>query len=319
MKIVLIGAGSIQFGKVTLGDIFQSKILEHSEIILVDINNDALQKTLQLAADYLAKSKRPFTVSATTDRKEALRGADAVVISIEIGDRFKLWDMDWTIPQEYGIEQVYGENGGAGGTFHALRIIPSILAICDDVVRICPNALVINYSNPMTAITTTVLRKHPNLKFIGLCHEIASLERYLPEILDTTWTNLSTRAAGLNHFSVVLEAHYKDTGIDAYPDIMKKGPAFFAREPGFSNLLEYTRKTGKFYQSEGSRKRFTDLSFNGKEWADRQLFKVIMEHFHVLPITVDSHFGEYISWAADVSDLKGIKDFYTYYQLGLSN
>ncbi|BCQ45734.1 hypothetical protein ERHA55_32610 [Erwinia rhapontici] len=114
-KIVLVGAGSAQFGYGTLGDIFQSRALYGSEIILHDINPVALAVTEKTAKDFLAKEDLPFIVSATTDRRTALRGAEFVIISIEVGDRFALWDLDWQIPQQYGIQQVYGENGGPGG------------------------------------------------------------------------------------------------------------------------------------------------------------------------------------------------------------
>lgn len=174
-KIVLVGAGSAQFGYGTLGDIFQSKTLYGSEIVLHDINPAALAVTEKTARDFLAAEDLPFTVSATTDRKTALRGAEFVIISIEVGDRFALWDLDWQIPQQYGIQQVYGENGGPGGLFHSLRIIPPILDICADVADICPNAWVFNYSNPMSRICTTVHRRFPQLNFVGMCHEIASL------------------------------------------------------------------------------------------------------------------------------------------------
>ena len=233
MKIALFGAGSAQFGYGTLGDIFQSEVLAGAEIALMDINGEALAKVQKTAEDYILEHGLDFRITGTTDRKEALRAADFVIISIEVGDRFKLWDMDWKIPMQYGIAQVYGENGGPGGIFHALRITPPIMEICDDVMALCPDAVVFNYSNPMTAITTAVLRKHPSLKFVGMCHEIASLERYLPEILGTDISNLKLRAAGLNHFSVLLEASYVDSGKDAYPDILEKAPGFFEREPGF--------------------------------------------------------------------------------------
>ena len=147
-KIVLVGAGSAQFGYGTLGDIFQSRALYGSEIILHDINPVALAVTEKTAQDFLAKEDLPFIVSATTDRRTALRGAEFVIISIEVGDRFALWDLDWQIPQQYGIQQVYGENGGPGGLFHSLRIIPPILDICADVADICPDAWIFNYSNP---------------------------------------------------------------------------------------------------------------------------------------------------------------------------
>lgn len=314
-KIVLVGAGSAQFGYGTLGDIFQSKTLYGSEIVLHDINPAALAVTEKTARDFLATEDLPFTVSATTDRKIALSGAAFVIISIEVGDRFALWDLDWQIPQQYGIQQVYGENGGPGGLFHSLRIIPPILDICADVADICPNAWIFNYSNPMSRICTTVHRRFPQLNFVGMCHEIASLERYLPEMLGTSFENLNLRAAGLNHFSVLLEASYKDSGKDAYADVRAKAPDYFSRLPGYSDILAYTRNHGKLVQTEGSTERD---ALGGKDsaypWADRTLFKEILEKFHHLPITGDSHFGEYIRWASEVSDHRGILDFYTFYR-----
>jgi alpha-galactosidase len=314
-KIVLVGAGSAQFGYGTLGDIFQSKTLYGSEIVLHDINPSALAVTEKTARDFLAAEDLPFTVSATTDRKTALKGAEFVIISIEVGDRFALWDLDWQIPQQYGIQQVYGENGGPGGLFHSLRIIPPILDICADVADICPNAWIFNYSNPMSRICTTVHRRFPQLNFVGMCHEIASLERYLPEMLGTSFENLNLRAAGLNHFSVLLEASYKDSGKDAYGDVRAKAPDYFSRLPGYSDILAYTRTHGKLVQTEGSTERD---ALGGKDsaypWADRTLFKEILEKFHHLPITGDSHFGEYIRWASEVSDHRGILDFYTFYR-----
>lgn len=314
-KIVLVGAGSAQFGYGTLGDIFQSKTLYGSEIVLHDINPAALAVTEKTARDFLAAEDLPFTVSATTDRKTALNGAAFVIISIEVGDRFALWDLDWQIAQQYGIQQVYGENGGPGGLFHSLRIIPPILDICADVADICPNAWIFNYSNPMSRICTTVHRRFPQLNFVGMCHEIASLERYLPEMLGTSFDNLTLRAAGLNHFSVLLEASYKDSGKDAYADVRAKAPDYFSRLPGYSDILAYTRTHGKLVQTEGSTERD---ALGGKDsaypWADRTLFKEILEKFHHLPITGDSHFGEYIRWASEVSDHRGILDFYTFYR-----
>lgn len=314
-KIVLIGAGSAQFGYGTLGDIFQSATLAGSAIVLHDINPIALAATEQTAKKFIAERDLPFTISATTDRKAALKGAEFIMISIEVGDRFALWDMDWNLPQQYGIPQVYGENGGPGGLFHSLRIIPPILAICDDIADICPNAWIFNYSNPMSRICTTVNRKFPQLNFVGMCHEIASLERYLPEILNTPFSNLELRAGGLNHFSVLLNARYRDSGNDAYPDVRAKAPAYFEKLPGYSDILAYTQKHGKLIETEGSTERD---SLGGMDstypWADRTLFKEILAKFNYLPITGDSHFGEYISWAYDVSDHRGILDFYTFYR-----
>ena len=319
MKIVLIGAGSMQFGTSTLGDIFHSDLLEKSEVVLVDIDKVALKKMEQMAKEYLLKANKNFIVKATDDRSVALFNADVVIISIEIGNRFLFWDIDWTLPQQYGIKQVYGENGGAGGTFHAFRIIPVILDICSDIIEFCPDAFVLNYSNPMTAICTTIKRAYPQLKFFGLCHEIASIKRDLPIILDTPEENLFTRAAGLNHLSILTLARYLNTGKDAYPDILHNAPSFFEKELGYSDLLEYANMhQGKIPQTEGSGGRFKlPWEESRRPWTDRLLFKILLERYHFLPITSDSHLGEYINWAWEVSDNKGIKDFYQVYQMML--
>lgn len=318
MKIVLIGAGSAQFGLGMVGDIFQSRILEGCEIDLVDINSEALSHVYQKTISFKQEHSLPFIIKATTDRTEVLPNADVVVISVEVGNRFKLWDIDWTLPQQYGIHQVYGENGGAGGVFHALRITPIILDICDDIVKYCPNAYVFNYSNPMTAITTTVLRKYPHLKLIGMCHEIASIKKYVPFILQIPYEELQLRAAGLNHFSVLLSALRKPSGEDVYPQLLKKALAFFATLPGYSDLLEQYRLHGTLLATEGSSEVLPESLTNKRQWADRCAFRFILQNYHLLPITTDSHIGEYIAWAHEIVDHRGIKDFYEYYQLLLS-
>lgn len=277
-RIVLIGAGSAQFGLGTLTDLFQSEPLRGSTIVLHDINPQALERVLKLGKEYAEAHNLPFTLEATTSRPEALKGANFCIISIEVGNRFLLWEQDWHIPLQYGIRQVYGENGGPGGLFHSLRIIPPILEICGDVMRICPEAYVFNFSNPMSRICTTVKRKYPDLKLTGLCHEIASLERHLPYILDMPFEKIAVVAGGLNHFSFLLEAHDRTTGQDLYSEIRAKAPAYFEGKP------------------------------------ERGLFRLLFERFGYLPITTDSHMGEYIQWAWDVVDHKGILDFYAWYK-----
>lgn len=319
MKIVLIGAGSAQFGFDILGDICSSRALRGADIALVDINDEALARVYSAGTEFMQAHGLDLRLSAHTDRREALRGADFVVISIEVGKRFELWEQDWRIPQQYGIPQVYGENGGAGGIFHALRIVPPILDICEDCAALCPDAFIFNFSNPMTAITTTVLRRFPGLRFYGLCHEIASLERYLPLMLQTPFSNLELRAGGLNHFSVLVSAQYRDSGRDAYPDILARAPAFFETLPGYSDVLEYIMSTGIIPTTEGAA-GLPDIgrSESRRPWSDRGVFRQILERFHLLPITSDSHIGEYIAWAHEVVDHKGILDFYTLYKASFS-
>ncbi len=317
-KIVLIGAGSAQFGYGTLGEIFATQALSESEVVLLDIDPTALQRVSDAAVSFVAEQGLKVRLSATTDRTEALDRADFVVISIEVGDRFKLWEQDWQVPQQYGIRQVYAENGGPGGLFHSLRIIPPILEICEDIQRICPEALVFNYSNPMSRICTTVHRNLPELNFVGLCHEVASLERYLPTILGVPFEELEVTAAGLNHFSCLLEARYRRDGRDAYPDIRAKAPEFFARIPGASDYLEHFLEKGRLIETEGFVKRDPSVHRSTREWTERRLFQMVLERLDLLPITTDSHFGEYTAWAFDAADHRGILDFYRYYKLGLA-
>ena len=251
MKIVLVGAGSLQFGTKILGDIFSSSLLDGAEIVLNDINKKATNRVMHLAQQFISSNCLTHKIVVEPNLMTALRGAKFVVISIEVGDRFKLWDMDWQIPQQYGVQQVYGENGGPGGLFHSLRIIPPILEICQKIIDIAPKAIVFNYSNPMSRICTTVHRKFPELNFIGMCHEIASLERHLPPMLEQPITNIKYRAAGLNHFSILTDVTYIDTGADAYPDVRARAENYFSQMPGYSEILTAARKLGKAVETEG--------------------------------------------------------------------
>jgi len=310
MKIVLIGAGSAQFGLGMLGDIFQCSALRGSEVTLHDIKAEALASVASKARLFVAQKGLPFAISATSDRAEALRGADYCIIAIEVGDRFRLWEQDWRIPQQYGLKQVFGENGGPGGLFHALRIIPPILEICADLLRICPEVYVFNYSNPMTRICTAVRRKHPELRFFGLCHEVDSLAIHLPRMLETPLSNLQYRAGGLNHFGVLLSVRYRDSGRDAYPDVRARAAAYFQNMPEFRALLDYIERTGRFPDGADAE----ELRARARAWGERGLFRVLLETYGCLPVTTDSHLGEYLPWAHEVVDHWGILDFYARYK-----
>ena len=311
-KIVLIGAGSAQFGLGTLGDIFTSPTLGDAEMVLHDINAEALARVHSAATAYASENGLRQRISSEMDLPAALDGANFVIVSIEVGDRFALWEQDWRIPQQYGIPQVYGENGGPGGLFHALRIIPPILEICRQTLEAAPGATVFNYSNPMSRICTTVHRRFPDLRFVGLCHEIASLERHLPPMLGCSRSDLHFRAAGLNHFSVLAEVTVR--GEDAYPEVRARAPGYFGSLPGYSELLAHSRSTGRSVETEGFLASPEIKAGTVRPWSDRRLFADVLERFGRLPITTDSHFGEYLGWAHDAADHRGILDFFEYYQ-----
>ena len=309
-RIVLIGAGSAQFGFEMLGDIFQSPALQDCHVVLHDINAEALARVHKVGEERVEAKGLRVSLSATTSRREALRGATVCVIAIEVGDRFALWEQDQAIPRQLGFSQVFGENGGPGGMFHSLRVIPPILEICRDIAEICPEAWVFNYSNPMSRICTTVHRAFPELRFIGLCHEISSLYQHLPLILETPISNIEFRAGGLNHFSVLVQASYRDSGLDAYPDILEKAPDYFANLPDLGSVLK------ELFVAEAGSTPFSEpaLREGAKPWAERGVFRALLENFHCLPITSDSHIGEYLQWAGEVADHRAILDFFVYYQ-----
>lgn len=277
------------FGLGAVGDVLKSKYLEGSTIVLNDINPESLAFVTGIANKYIEQQKLNFTVEAHTTLDTALKGCDFCVISIEVGDRHALWEQDWKIPMQYGFKQVYGENGGPGGLFHALRIIPPILHICGKINDICPDAHVINLSNPMVRIMHAISTKYPALQCTGICHEVFSLIEHLPIMLNTPAENLVLQAGGFNHFSVLVDAKYKDSGKDAYPDIRAKAPSYFATAPAVFGYI-----------------------------GERKLFQEILKRFDVLPITTDSHFGEYIPWAQSAVDHRGIVEFYNSYKTEMS-
>ena len=292
-KIVLIGAGSANFGLEAVSDIFKSLPLEGSEIMLHDTDQEALKETLAVGKKYKTEWGVNFSLNATSNRRDALKDATFVVISIEVSPRFGLWDEDWKYPQQFGFKQIYAENGGPGGLFHSLRIIPPILEICEDINQICPGAYVFNFSNPMQRICHAVTVKYPEMKFIGLCHAIAEMERDLPELMDTEFKNIEYRAGGLNHISILTEVKYKDSQKDAYPLIRDKATEYY------KNYVIDFEKMNEQSTSPG---------------AERGIFLKLFETYNYLPITTDSHLGEYLPWAHSIADHHAILHFYKSYK-----
>ena len=171
-----------------------------------------------------------------------------------------------------------------------MRQIPAIINICEDIEKICPESFIFSYSNPMQRICHALTTRFPKLKIVGLCHEISSMNRQLPTLMDTNLDNIEFEAGGLNHLSILLHAKYKDSGEDGYPLIKKKF------EDYYSSLVN---------DHEG---------FYSKAGAERGVFFELFKKYGYLPITTDSHLGEYLSWAYSVADHDGILDFYDNYK-----
>lgn len=219
-KIVLIGAGSIIFGPSTVRDILLSPALHGSEIVLVDVDGANLEKVLAYARSLNEMAGAGCRFTATTDRRQALPGADFVVVSVAV-ERERLWKLDWEIPLKHGIRHVLGENGGPGGLSHALRNIPLILSIARDVEELAPQAWLLNFTNPMSRICLALAR-HSRVKAVGLCHQIGHGYRVAARVLDLPVERLAIRAAGLNHFTWVLSLTDRETGQDLYPEFRRR-------------------------------------------------------------------------------------------------
>lgn len=219
-KIVFIGAGSMSFGLSMFKDIFSTKQLTGSTLILVDLNEEYLERMYRLALRMNQESGAGLIIEKTTDRAQALPGAGFVVNSIAI-DRNRLWKHDFEIPKKYGIRHTLGENGGPGGVFFTLRTIPLILDIARDMERLCPEAYFINFTNPESRLILA-LGMYTKIRAIGLCHGIFMGQHDVARIMDLPYERVDVLGAGMNHFQWLLQIRDRETGEDLYPLLHEK-------------------------------------------------------------------------------------------------
>ncbi len=233
-KIVFIGAGSMSFGLSMFRDLFSTQELAGSELVLVDLDAEYLERMYALAIKMNAQSRAGLKIERTTDRLAALPGAQFVVNSIAI-DRNRLWKLDFEVPKKYGIRHTLGENGGPGGVFFTLRTIPAIFDIVRDMERLCPQAIFINFSNPESRLILA-LGMYSKIRSIGLCHGIFMGQGDVAQILGLPAEQVDVFGAGMNHFQWLLQIRQRATGADLYPLLREKEAAF---NPAFRPL---TRK-----------------------------------------------------------------------------
>lgn len=288
-KIVVIGAGSAIFGLNTVAALVGSERLRGSHVALVDRNAGTVASMGRLAERLNREWDAGMSITAHTHHAESLEGAAFIVSAIEVGPREKLWQSDYEITLKYGVRQPYAENGGPGGFAHAARNIGPVMEIVRDIERTCPDAWFINFTNPMMRICDAIAR-YSSIKVVGLCHQIHAgygmigyvLADYLdieaPEGAISThadpamWPRLGlivrqaleridVKAAGLNHFTWMLDLRDKRTGEDLYPLFAGRWADF---DPAFEPL------TRRVYDAFG--------------W---------------FPIPGDEHMCEYVPWVSD--------------------
>jgi alpha-galactosidase len=288
-KIVIIGAGSASFGLNTLAALMGSERLRGSHLALVDLNAETLALVARLAERLNREWDSGMTITSHTHHAEALDGAEFVVSAIEVPPREKLWRLDYEITLKYGVRQPYAENGGPGGFAHAARNVGPVMEIVHDMEQACPDAWFINYANPMMRICDAIAR-YSDVKVVGLCHQIFAgygmigvvLADYLgievpegeisthadPQIWPRLWRvahqaleHVDVKAAGLNHFTWMLDLRDRRTGEDLYPLFAERWASF---DPAFEPL------TRRVYHA-----------------------------FGLFPVPGDEHLCEYLPWASD--------------------
>jgi len=203
-KIVVIGGGSYTWGPTFLRDIFATPELKGSTIVLQDIAQDRVDLVYTLAKKMIADFHLDFYLEKTLSLDEALQGADFIILTITTG-RLESMRPDLEIPARYGIKQSVGDTTGPGGLSRALRNIPIVAEIGRRVMEICPKALFLNYTNPMTVLTRTLAMQ--GVKVVGLCHEWIGVRENLARIFSIASEKITAKVAGVNHLIWVTDLY----------------------------------------------------------------------------------------------------------------
>jgi alpha-galactosidase len=224
-KICLIGAGSTVFAQNILSDVLSNPDLAHCEIALYDIDLERLSTSEVMARRICsALGLRGVKIVSTVDRGIALKDADFVILMMQIGGYKPATVIDFEIPKKFGLRQTIADTLGIGGIFRALRTIPVVLDIARDMRKFCPNALMMNYVNPMAMISWAMTEAMPDIKYVGLCHSVQDTSAHLAKCLGEDIANIDYQCGGLNHVSFFLKFEKRlgdGTREDLYPKLRK--------------------------------------------------------------------------------------------------
>lgn len=248
MKISIIGAGSF-FTQNLVVDILNVPNLDEGTFALVDIESDRLEKAHKLVEKVISLMGKNWKVISSVNRREVITSSDFVINQIEVNGLHTVKN-EFEIPLKYGVKQCIGDTMGPGGLFKTLRTLPAWFDILKDIQELCPNTQILNYTNPMSAITlaTTKVTKIP---VVGLCHSVQETSQQLADYLNVPIDELKWNSAGINHMSWILELSHK--GKDMYPILMEKikNPEFLAKDPVRFDAMKYlgafvTESSGHF-------------------------------------------------------------------------
>lgn len=273
-KITFIGAGSFGFTRTLVKDILTFPALSDCTITLMDIDEERLSAITKAVTKIIEKGKYQAKVISTTNRAEALEGADGVVCTILAGG-VNIWRHDIEIPKKYGVDINVGDTRGPSGIFRALRTIPVMLEICKDIEKYCPDAVFLNYTNPMAMLCRAMQGQFEKIKVTGLCHSVQGTAEMLARWIGAPMSEITYLCAGINHQAFYLD--YKWNGQDAYPlirEAMKKTEIYneeIVRNEMFLNLDYYvTESSGHNSEYNAWFRKRTDLiekyCINGTGW-----------------------------------------------------
>jgi alpha-galactosidase len=224
-KIAFIGAGSTVFMKNIVGDVLQWEALKGVHFSLMDINEQRLLESEMVFKKLVSSLEIQATYSLHTDQKEALREANFVVVAFQIGGFEPCTVTDFEIPKKYGLRQTIADTVGIGGIMRGLRTVPHLWKICEDMLELCPNAIMLQYVNPMAINTWAISKKYPEIKQVGLCHSVQHTVNELASDLKIPVNKIRYLSAGINHIAYFLKfEEILDNGSlkDLYP-ALKKG------------------------------------------------------------------------------------------------
>ena len=228
-KIAFIGAGSVEFTKHLLTDIFKFSDLRGATISLHDINPERLETAGMMARWTSDQLEAKAQVEEHLDRRAALDGADFVIIMVQIG-MHQATLLDFEIPRKYGLKQTIADSMGIGGIFRGLRTIPFVLELAREMRELCPRALLLNYTNPMSILMEALYTAHPEIKSVGLCHSVPYTAREIASYIGVAHEDLLFECAGINHIAWMTRLEVG--GEDVYPRLFEamEDPEIYARD-----------------------------------------------------------------------------------------
>jgi alpha-galactosidase len=223
-RIAFIGAGSTVFMKNIIGDALQRPSLAGATIALMDVNPERLEESALVANKLIATLSVAAKTETHTDRRAALEGADFVVVAFQIGGYEPSTVIDFEVPKKYGLRQTIADTLGVGGIMRGLRTVPHLWALCEDMLAVCPDAILLQYVNPMAINTWAIAEKYPEIRQVGLCHSVQGTAFELARDLDIPLEEIRFRAAGINHMAFYLNFEHRQadgTYRDLYPDLLR--------------------------------------------------------------------------------------------------